>query len=70
MEADYEQLKRDYSLDGRKTLSTYLNQTMFGYNPGAAEKALGRQKEQARDLPYIGLGVAFSAAGSSLSLML
>lgn len=69
-QSEYEQLKRSYCLDGGGTLGGYVDQTMFGYNPGSAEVTLGRHKEQNRDLPYIGVGAVAGTAGSALSLLL
>ena len=69
-QSEYEQLKRSYCLEGGTTLGSYVDQTMFGYNPGAAERALGKHKEQNYDLPYIGLGAIAGTAGSALSLFL
>lgn len=68
--SEYDLLKINLKLDGKWTLSSYLDQTMFGYNPGSAQYALSKRSEQLLDLPYIGVGVLASTAGSAASLFL
>lgn len=68
--SEYDLLKINLQLDGKWTLSSYLDQTMFGYNPGSAQEALSKRREQLPDLPYIGVGVLASTAGSAASLFL
>lgn len=68
--SEYDLLKINLQLDGKWTLSSYLDQTMFGYNPGSAQDALSKRREQLPDLPYIGVGVLASTAGSAASLFL
>lgn len=68
--SEYDLLKINLKLDGKWTLSSYLDQTMFGYNPGSAQEALSKRREQLPDLPYIGVGVLASTAGSAASLFL
>lgn len=68
--SEYDLLKINLKLDGKWTLSSYLDQTMFGYNPGSAQDALSKRREQLLDLPYIGVGVLASTAGSAASLFL
>ena len=52
-ESEYELLKINLKLDGRWTLSSYLDQTMFEYNPGSAQEALSKRREQRLDLPIL-----------------